>query len=278
MGICFLNNQFVEEKKALVPAVDRGFLFGDGVFTTVLVEDGRVVFIEDHLNRLEGHAQKIGIEPPNIHLDVISELIKKNRATTGRWRLRITMTGGNNPEIYLPTRQMGQFLMLLRPIPNAPKDPLRLCIYPERVSTPLAKIKTLSYLNRVWLRDFAIKKGFHDSLIVDPDRYVLEGSMANLFWIQKKTFCFPNKKLPYLMGITLEYLIRAARTLGLNVKEEKATLSDLKDCSLFLSSSLLGFHPIKQIESQVFKRNNSLESLLIKEFNDLVIKNSFNAI
>lgn len=278
MGICFLKDQFVEEKKALVPAVDRGFLFGDGVFTTVLVEDGRVVFIDDHLNRLEDHARKIGIEPPNIHLDVISELIKKNRATSGRWRLRITMTGGNNPEIYLPTRQMGQFLMLLRPIPNAPKDPLSLCVYPERVSTPLAKIKTLSYLNRVWLRDFAIKKGFHDSLILDPDQYVLEGSMANLFWIQKKNFYFPSKKLPYLMGITLEYLIRAARVLGFNVKEEKATLGDLKGSSLFLSCSLLGFHPISKIENQTFKRNTSIETSLKKKFNELILKNSFNSI
>ena len=278
MGICFLNNRFFDEEKALIPAVDRGFLFGDGVFTSVLVEEGRIVFIEDHLNRLEDHAQKIGIEPPNICLDLIRELVKKNKATSGRWRLRLTMTGGNNPELSLPFRKMGRFFMLLRPISIASEDPLRLCIYPEKVSVPLAKIKTLSYLDRVWFRNFAIKKGFDDSVVLDPERYILEASMANLFWIQKKTFHYPDETLPYLMGITLKYLIRAARIIGLNIKEKKAVPEDLDGSFLFLSSSLSGFRPIKQIENQSFKRNSEIESALREEFNKLILKNSLIAV
>ena len=85
--IVYLNGEFFLEKNALIPATDRGFLFGDGVFRTIKIQEGHPQFWPQHLQKLKHDCEILGIIPPKISSEIIQELIDKNLAHKGTWRL-----------------------------------------------------------------------------------------------------------------------------------------------------------------------------------------------
>ena len=94
MNIVFLDGTFHFENEAFIPVNDRGFLFGDGVFTTIRVIEGQPECMEMHLERIQSHCRALNIVPPAIASNLIMELIKQNGAENGQWRLKIIVTGG----------------------------------------------------------------------------------------------------------------------------------------------------------------------------------------
>ena len=87
-----LNNQIVDEKDAKISALDRGYLMGDGIFSTLTIQDGKILFFEDHIDRLKDGCKKIKIIFPKIDISKIFELISVNNKGKGKFRLRITIS------------------------------------------------------------------------------------------------------------------------------------------------------------------------------------------
>ena len=79
----YLNRSFVSEEKATISIHDRGFLFGEGIFTTIRICDGRVEFLQQHLSRLQEQALFLNMDISPFNLDWIPELIEINQAKKG---------------------------------------------------------------------------------------------------------------------------------------------------------------------------------------------------
>src|ERR1700756_261441 len=92
MSIVYYNGQFLPEEAARIPCTDRGFLFGEGVFTTVRVQKGRAEWLTRHFERLKDHSRQLGIESPILDEKMVAQLIRENRAVDGIWRLKIVVT------------------------------------------------------------------------------------------------------------------------------------------------------------------------------------------
>jgi 4-amino-4-deoxychorismate lyase len=71
----FLNGQFLLENQAYIPITDRGFLYGDGLFTTLRVQEGQIEFWDLHVERLRNQSQQMKIECPLLDVEWIKELI-----------------------------------------------------------------------------------------------------------------------------------------------------------------------------------------------------------
>lgn len=271
MSIVFLNGEFILEEKAFVPVSDRGFLFGDGVFATVRVFDGVVENAAFHLNRLAADAQGLRIAPPIIKEEWLRELIVRNKAFNGTWRLKILITGGVSPHLSLPPRSLGILLMTLYPYQETPYKAQKLGIFPEPILRPNAKIKSLSYLDRLMVRDYARQKDYDDAVVANSNQELLETSFSNIFWCVKNEVFTPDPDLPLLSGVTIHVVEEAVRSLGMEMHYVRQTLEDVHELAhFFVCNSLQEIRPAYAVGNRFFEPNPKLEKRLKKAYSERV--------
>lgn len=252
----YYNGKFCKDDEALIPLTDRGFLFGDGVFTTVRVDNGIPEFLRSHFERLAIQTKALNIPWEPMPTDAIAEIIAKNGATKGSWVLKIIVTAKEEGIC----RGVGCTLAILSPYTGPYMTPCTLCFYPELVYSPFAKLKTLAYLPHLAVRDYARKQGCDEALLCTSDSILLEAGCSNLFWIDEGDLCIPDRSLPYLEGVILKLLQTHA---GLPVRYVTSTLDDISEkAHLYLCNCLTHVRPVVSVNKRSFSRNPELEALL----------------
>lgn len=262
MTVVFFNGEFLEEREANISATSSAALFGEGVFTTMFVEEGKVADFPQHLARLEKDANFLGLELPKIEPKDINKLISLNNAMRGTFRLRITLFSKEKAELFFRSKNGSSpvnklktcdFLINLAPYSSIEKKSYRLCIYPDIVSTPISRIKSLNYLERFVFQKYALEHGFDDALILGPKNKILETSFANIFWIEGQKLFLPHASLPYFRGTTLG-LVLTRLSPFYKICEGFFELQDISDnANVYLCSSLKKIASVSQIESRVFE-------------------------
>jgi 4-amino-4-deoxychorismate lyase len=248
MKIVFCNGKFIDESEPCIPLTDRGFLFGDAVFTTIKVENGIPFFFEEHVARLFMQCETLRITPPVILLKNVNDLIIKNEATVGVWRLKIIITGGNSPKLSLQTRGFGKLLMTLRELSEQFPNEVRLTVYPKSISGPTASLKTLSYLDRLYVAEYAFSRSFDEAVVLSGEGFILETAFSNIFWIEDRDVFVPDPQLDLLMGITIRKEIEVFKEKGYTVHFVKAKLEDISaKAKVFVCNSIRGVTPVKEL-------------------------------
>lgn len=246
MQVVWLNGHWVPRELATIPIDDRGFLFGDGVFTTIKVEDGRIFFCSEHLQRLEEQCTALHIIRPKIDPLWLAELVTRNGATSGLWRIKIILAAAAAPEQHMPIRPIGTTLISIsaaKPVPQS----LTLGVYPHPLERPLSIVKSLAYLDRLLIRQYAHEGGWDDAIVTSSKGYYLETAFANIFWLDCDTFYTPDPSMPLLKGVFLSALERSAVALGLRVKYVQWGAERAKKLSLFCCNSIWGIIPVTHL-------------------------------
>lgn len=257
MTIVFLEGKFIEESEASIPLTDRGFLFGDGIFTTMRVFEGKVEGLKTHLIHLQSQCAAINIEYPTIKEEWLYELVKQNQAFRGIWRLKIFVTGGDCRLLVLQKRQ-GRLIMTLKPVEIHFPEEACLGIYPIPFSSPLASVKSLSYLDRLHMADYASRNDVDDVAVLSPEGYLLETSFANLFWKEGDAFFSPEPSHQLLQGATLFLIAKEINIFFVKKRIEEIS----QKAQVFLCNSIRGIIPVKQIGKYHFFRDLKLEKFL----------------
>jgi branched-subunit amino acid aminotransferase/4-amino-4-deoxychorismate lyase len=230
------------------PVSDYGFLYGFGVFETILVHAGQAVLLHQHLMRLQFGAGvfEIPFDYDETQLaEAAKALLKKNDVESGI--LNIYITPGERPELG------GQFefdrpflLMVVRPL-GAIKQEINLCIREESFQrTRMDRFKTLSFMKNVLERRLAAK--YDDVLLYNHAQELLETPTANVFFVQENRIVTP--KSPVVMtGVVRQYLMDHQKELGVSVTERAVFLDELTDFDeIFLANSLRGIILVKSTE------------------------------
>lgn len=266
MSWVFLNGQFLLEREASIPITDRAFLFGDGVFTTIRLYDGQLECWQDHVKRLEEHCQQLNLLCPSLELEWIKELVYRNQAFKGLWRLKVLITGGSSTQLTLPQRQ-GQLLITLKPV-SFQTTSCRLCLYPYSIEGPLSGIKSLAYLQRLMVADYAAQRGYDDALVLSNNKQPVEASFSNLIWFYQGNLWMPPSSLPYFSGLFLNAIIKK---LPYVIYDFEGTLEDIpSEAHLYLANSLYHLRPIIEIERRRWGQNSNLNSQLKEQINSCV--------
>lgn len=277
MKTIFFDGQFVEEDHAILPVNDRGFLYGDGVFTTIKVENGKVPFLKDHFERIQKHSEQLGIKSPQLKEEEIRELIRKNQAENGTWRLKIIVTGGRMTELSLKQRDYGHLVMLLKPYTPI-ESPLSLTLFPYPLYSPIASIKSLAYLDRLWIKDYAFRKGYEDALSITVEGIILETAFCNIFWRIENTLWTPHPNLPILYGISLEYLVKAMEALHFHAYSVHAHLEDIPDhAQVYLINSMYDIRAVTAIDERSFQRDLAFESTMLEAYRQMKKEHYFDS-
>ena len=246
--IAFINGRFVPEEQATVSVLDRGFLYGDGLFETTCFVHGHPFRWERHLERLQRGADYLRIVIPHSleKLNALSfELIRRNELSHGA--LRLTLSRGVGRRGY-SVRDCGSPTLALTLHPSTPPNPLhplrwRLATSTVRVATgdPLAVHKTCNKLSQIIARTQAEAADADEAMILNTDNEIAEAATSNIFWLRDGVIHTPPLENGVLAGVTRELVQELAPALGFVVEETHAKLDALSTAdAVFLSVSTLG--------------------------------------
>lgn len=260
MDFVFFNGVFVKRSEAHLSIDDRGFLFGDGIFTTLHLDNGAVEFFEAHRERLLCQCLKMRIHTPEISLDLIGELARLNQASQGRWRVKMIVTGGEGDFLDLRERR-GVLLITMRPY-HPPVSPLCLKVIHYQPSGLLSEMKTLSFYERLILKQRALENGYDDLLTVDAKGRIGEAAFANILFVRERQAWIPAHYGNCLNGIMIQFIRGLLRDEGYDVEEGEMTLEEIPDASAFLCNSLMRICPVSSIEERSFAVSEELQRQL----------------
>lgn len=261
MIVC-LNGQFVPEEQATISVFDRGFLYGDGLFETLRVLNGRPFRWEQHLERLEQGAEILQIALPfrgDSLLSLVSELIRENHLPD--CLLRVSLSRGVGQRGYSPKgANAATFVLSLHPArTNSPSlVGWHLITSSFRLSPddPLARCKTANKLPQVLARAQADSLGADDALLLNTREQVAESTSGNLFWIKNGRLFTPPLTSGVLPGITRSIALELCHRLNLPAQETSLTLEQLKQTDgIFLTLSSLGLVEVLSLDGHTLSKS-----------------------
>ncbi|MDQ0286873.1 aminodeoxychorismate lyase [Desulfofundulus luciae] len=246
--IC-INGQFLPASRAQIPALDQGFLYGYGLFETILVRGGQPVLLEAHLKRLEKGCTALGMALPlllNELGSLVHQTIKLNNTVDGA--LRLTLSAG-----MAPGEAAGNLVVSTRPLPYSTLDyqkGLRAgwSSFRRNEQSPLVKFKTLNYLENVLAKKEARESGWDEALFLNTAGYVAEGAVSNIFLVKNGQVITPSLDQGLLPGIMRQVVLETCRRLGIAAQERPVSPHELLDADeCFLTNSLMMVMPLVKI-------------------------------
>lgn len=240
-----LNGELKEAADARIAPDDRGFTLGDGLFETIAIRKAAPKRLAAHLARLREGASVLGIPVPYTDEKIAAlaaSVIGTNELTEGA--LRITLTRGPGargiapPEAPTPT-----FMITSGPLP--PDDPLALMIARStrrNELSPLARVKTLGYLDNILARREAVAAGADDAVLLNTQGRVAETSVANIFVLIGGGLVTPPVSEGALPGVMRAEVIRLARA-----EERPIEAAELARASEIFVSNALGIRPVARM-------------------------------
>jgi branched-subunit amino acid aminotransferase/4-amino-4-deoxychorismate lyase len=254
----YLDGEIVPAAEARVSALDRGLLYGDGLFETMRFERERVHLRERHLRRLRSSAAMIEIEPPNDDelRGALRLTIEANERDHGILRLTLTRgisSGGlaGNPE--RPTLLVSQ-----RPLLQTQNSPAAATLV--ALSTPLRapetpiRLKSLSHLGYVLAAREVARRGADEGVMMTADGFVAEGSLSNIFMIRNGELWTAPLELGVLPGIARGRILELARELRIATREESFTIEALRGADeCFFTNAARGVVPVSSLDGAAFR-------------------------
>lgn len=252
------------EQRGIDPA-DRGLSYGDGLFETVAVADGRTLEWDAHLDRLKAGCVRLGIPLPDA--GVLAEEAACVVEGGARGVLKIILTRGCGGRGYRPPADPHPTRILaLYPWPDYPLSWYREGIDVGVCSTrlgrnpALAGLKHLNRLEQVMARREWADPSIAEGLMLDDTGCVVEGTMSNLFVVRDGKLVTPDLDQCGVAGIVRANVLKRAPLLGLEVQVAHLGLDDVLSAQeAFLSNSVLGVCPIRKITGPGGQRYQSSE-------------------
>ena len=233
----YLNGQFLPLSEARISVLDRGFLFGDGVYEVIPVYGGRPLRLAEHLRRLDQSLNGIRMQSP---LDDEQWAAIFDRLITGQHDqsiyLQVTRGTYSKRDHAIPAEISATVFAMCSPIAPIPLDGIK-AITVTDIRWDRCNIKAITLLSNVLLRQEAVDAGAAEAILV-RDGMVLEGAASNIIIIRKGTLITPPKGDFILPGITRDLVLELAIQRGIPVEERQFGLAELHEADeIWMTSS-----------------------------------------
>lgn len=253
MATVYLNGEFLPLEQAVVPVMDRGFLFGDAVYEVIPVFGGHCLRLAQHLNRLAASLRAVRIAPPMDEVGLqrmLERLIVANGGGDQILYVQVTRGVAAAREHRFSPDMRPTLLAMSRPA-NAPsaEPPVAIAaVLEEDIRWHRCDIKTTALLGGVMLTQRAFDAGAAEALLVRDGR-VWEGASSNLFAVLDGVLRTAPPGPQILPGITRDLVLELAQQQGLRCREEALTVADLARVSeLWITSSTRELVPVTRLD------------------------------
>lgn len=249
MSWVYLNGAFLPAEEAKIAAGDAGLQHGRGLFETFRARGGAVYRLGEHVARLSDGARVLSIAlPPALEglAGIVRELTERCDLADARVRLTLTAGAeGGEPSL----------LIQAQPVTGYPAQ-----LYMEGVSaviaatrrnetSPLARVKSLNYLDNLLSREAARSAGAHEAIFLNTRGLLADGSASNVFLVRGGELLTPPVDDGALPGITRAAALDLARAAGIPAREASLTEDDLRSAEeAFLTNAVGGVVPLVSVE------------------------------
>ncbi len=254
--IVYLNGEFIALNNAHVSVLDRGFIFGDGVYEVIPAYGKRLFRLQHHLERLNNNLNAIQIKNPLSSGDwqlLIEQLIIKNHLNNQSVYLQITR--GVAPRDHkFPHQENPTVFMMTSALEKQSMDIANNGVH--AVSLPDNRwqnchIKSISLLPNVLLRQQALDKGAVEAILI-RDGMATEGAASNLFIVLDDCLITPPKGPLLLPGVTRDLVVELAIKKNTCLKEQTITEDDLNNAQeIWLTSSTKEILPVTKLNDKL---------------------------
>jgi len=216
---CYLNGEFLPTAEARVPVLDRGFLFGDGVYEVIPVYGRRPFRLDAHLRRLRRSLDALRMDPPHDDAhwrSLITELVARQPFDDQGIYVQVTRGVAKRDHAF-PKDVAPTVFMMGNPLvtPTAPQLAQGVAAITAADNRWLrCDVKSTALLANVLLRQLAVDQGAAETLLL-RDGWLTEGSASNVFIVAGGEIVTPPNGPLLLPGVTAEVVEDAARLEGL---------------------------------------------------------------
>jgi D-alanine transaminase len=207
----YLNGEFMPLEQAKISVLDRGFIFGDGVYEVIPVYSRRAFRLPEHLARLQASLDAISIANPHTNekwKELIERIVAANPWPDQGVYLQVTRGVAPREHIFTRAAKQTVFIManpLVTPSPEVVKNGGAAIVLPD-FRWLRCDIKSTSLLGNCMLRTEAADRGCTEAILV-RDGFLTEASASNVFIVKEGTVLAPPKSHLILPGITYDVVL-----------------------------------------------------------------------
>ncbi|MDC0985545.1 aminotransferase class IV, partial [Gammaproteobacteria bacterium] len=262
--------------------LDRGFLFGDGVYELIPIYNKHIFYIENHLNRLKSSLELINIDSSIVDDDeftkIIKSLISLNSYVNHHIYIHISR-GVDKKRNHIYTKESEPTILIMgenyQPFDKKTIKSGKSAIIEEDYRWLKSNIKSTSLLANVLIKNKAFTNDAYEALLLRDD-YLTEGSASNVFIVDNGVIKTPKLSNKLLPGITRKFLTDLIEENSLKFEEcdiSKDAL--LTSDEIFCSSSTNPVVPITQVDNISISNNAGPVSMELYEHSQQFIKDSY---
>jgi D-alanine transaminase len=254
MSQVFLNGEMLPLEQARIPVLDRGFLFGDGVYEVIPVFAGRLFRIDEHLRRLQNSLDAVRIPNPMTAAEwrvMLTELCAQYPGQDQSLYLQVTRGVDHKRDHLIPQPPLRPTLFAMTSVLELPASPP-----PVRLVTRTDQrwlrcdIKAITLLANLLSKSEAAEADADEALLV-RDGWVNEGAASNLFIVRDGVLLTPPAGPQLLPGITRDLLLELAARHRIPAREQRIDLQQLHSAEeIWITSSTREIRPAIELDGQ----------------------------
>jgi branched-chain amino acid aminotransferase len=270
-------NGAIVSEDANILVQNRGFLYGDAVFETLKIVDGKILFLEDHYFRLMSSMRVVRMEiPMNFTMEYLEEQIlslveNNNIASSSRARITVYRNDGG---YYLPKNNTVSFLIQATPLENTAyfvnEGEYEVDLFKDFYITRqlLSSIKTTNRLINVTGSIYASENGLDNCILLNDTKNVVEALQGNVFMLKDNRLITPPVSEGCLNGVMRKQILELAKKIEtIQVVEEVISPFDLQKADeLFVTNVIKGVQPVTKYRKKEF--SIVLSKVLVAKLNE----------
>lgn len=250
----YLNGKFMPIEEACIPVLDRGFIFGDGVYEVIPAYSRKPFRLAEHLDRLQHSVDGIRLQNPFSNDDwenLLEQVIAKNEGEDQYLYLHLTRGVAKRDHAF-PNVPPTVFIMS-NPLPPPPAE---LLVSGASAITALdnrwtrCDVKAISLLPNVLLRQLAVDVDALETILI-RDGFLTEGAASNIFVVKDKILLAPPKSHLMLPGITYDVVLELAAVHQITHEIREISETEMRTADeILLTSSTKEIMPITLLDNK----------------------------
>jgi D-alanine transaminase len=256
-----------------VSVMDRGYLFGDGVYEVARLYDGRPFLLRAHMDRLERSLESMRIQGFNRTSTEhrLARLLDHTKLDHAMFYLQITRGAGAQRSHAFPNPSTDPSeLIYITPLPEHPRDFYeRGCaaVTHEDIRWGRCNIKSINLLGNVMAATYAKERGAYEAILVNKAGRVMEGSHTSVFWVRDGILGTTPLTENILPGVTRERVLAIAAQQGIRVDYSPMPLSSLLECDeVFITATTIEILPVRTVDGKEIGQPGPMTGRLLRAY------------
>ena len=263
-----VNGKLLPGSEPVFLADNRSYRYGDGLFETMKMVDGKIRLADYHFERLFSALSLLKFEipklftPEKLEQDILA-LCRKNGCEKLS-RVRLSVSGGHGG-LYDENRSL-QYLVecwsLNQSVSQLNENGFVIDVYPDarKACDLFSNIKSASFLPYTMAALYAKENKLNDCLLLNVHDRICDSTIANVFWIKDATIFTPALSEGCVAGVMRRHLINELEAAGYIVKQTSAAIDDMENADeIFLTNAINAIRWVRQFRDKTYSKVKTIQ-------------------